>query len=586
MTLKDTHKKETLSDDHKLPFKPNEAGISSWLSGLPILDGKTSCEMLLSALQALQQTGIKSARRFEILELMRPHIDTLQNYFDNRLLNAAFPLTKELDYISQLQIQLYQQFAREYTSVCESDDFIPGTKWKHHVVALVLQRAFDFWGQVLYRRALAYRKVKSDFWLSVYSLAAIAEKYHLIETEIDGNKPNIPRNRAVQSLFKRILIFVLAHPNRFRQGEIIQIYALTEQFANLSTLQPYAENNAISNCFFIHLNKGVAPQHIKLLPPQNDGDLRFLHTRSIIDQIISAERSITLLNQPGLIKTKPSSRVLMSFIRNLATVKKRRFQRKSNESEHGLFIGLPDLIDALSVPSEQVHDIPALQKEIAENTQGSNTSTLPNTGLVSQENTELGEEKNSPVQANQNVLKIGSMLIDINCQSDQRIDIWEDSEISSDKNTRQIKFTAKLVDSSAKGHGLVWTDKTNPIIKVGEVVGIIREDSDIDVGAIRWIESIDDNTLAFGIELFSPLAEVVTIGLPNLPDTSVKALLLPEIVACQKPMSIILRSPLFKAGTWATLSIDGKEKIYRMEKLIETTAGFSHFTVDRPDSDD
>lgn len=585
MTLESTDDKTDYSRCHPLPFELNEADVSKWLTDLPIVDGKRSGELVLSALKGLNKLDLKAVLRLELLELFRPHLTTLDEYFDKQLMDAAFPLSNELDYVARLQIRLHQKLARGFTLVCESKEFKVHAKRKKQYAAFMLQRALISWDQVLFRTSLTYKTLNTEFWRCVYGLVCIAEDYELAEIAVDESRSGLSERYTVQSIFKRILVFVLAHPNRYRQREIEQIYVLTEQFVDHAILRLDIHSAINPADFFIDLSKPGPPQHIRYFKKQESGNLQFLETRPMLENIIKNRRSLTIRPQQGLLRTKPTMRVITAYIRSLVAAEKRRFQRISNESESNLFIGLADLIEALSACSGKSKEQVDQETGICEQVEAANTPESPNGNLHSVKNSQSDKDNN--VLSNPPITSkylLGGMLLDIEFQP-QCYDIWEESKGFQPGTTRQIEFTARLVDSSANGHRMVWTDKDNPIVKVGELMGIPGNGSNIEVGAIRWIKTNDKDVLTFGVELFSPRAEVGSIALPNCPETSIKVLLLPEIATCQQPMSVLLRSSVFKAGDWVNLTINGKNKIYRLEELLETTAGFSRLTLYRPNTD-
>ena len=152
------------------------------------------------------------------------------------------------------------------------------------------------------------------------------------------------------------------------------------------------------------------------------------------------------------------------------------------------------------------------------------------------------------------------------------IDIWK-------TNAPHSHITnMRLVDKSAKGYGLLWTDNLiRP--KVGSIIGITNKG--LTIGLIRWLAQSKETGMFMGVELMGNNATNVKISNPGYPDNSVYALFLLGSEADKRPASLILFNKDFKPNEFIFINKNHRNTRYRLTKQLHLTSFINHVEVVR-----
>ena len=150
--------------------------------------------------------------------------------------------------------------------------------------------------------------------------------------------------------------------------------------------------------------------------------------------------------------------------------------------------------------------------------------------------------------------------------------IWKtNSKISHVNNMR-------LVDKSAKGYGLLWTDNLiKP--KVGSIIGITN--NNLTVGLIRWLAQSKETGMFMGVELIGNNATTVKVSNPGFPDMTVYGIFLAGNEANKQPASLILFNKDFRPSEFIFIHKNHRNTRYRLTKQLHLTSFVNHVELVR-----
>ena len=103
---------------------------------------------------------------------------------------------------------------------------------------------------------------------------------------------------------------------------------------------------------------------------------------------------------------------------------------------------------------------------------------------------------------------------------------------------------------------------------------------------IRWIRQIDDAELELGVQILSPEARPVMVkewAKRRSKADFQRALLLPELKAIRKSVSLITSIRLYNSGEEILMHIPGKDVSITLQKIKQDSGSFVQFTFNNLD---
>jgi len=550
------------------PFALNLGSLRIWLDELPIINPVLSCEMLLQAFKSLDTNQIPGILRFQLIEEMRAWPSKLLSSHEDKLLDAKYPLNKNLHDLVGFSINFQRSLATAYIKIILSADFIAidGNETANSKVlfnsstqATVIHRTMESLGLVILKSAQSYQALPLDIWGEINSLFKLAQQNNITLLAISNAGFTQSDQSTIYSIYKCLHFFQLSSPNRFNQREINSIYKLlTESSGLLSLSRESAENNQISN-FFIDISSDKAADHISKLTNESEDNL-FFHTQPFLDHISSQD----VTNEPLLINTSNKDiRLPPHTIRRLLQcwnhLPARQFSRKTEQKEVTVYPNIQNVLKRLFNSAKNNNKKPTILNK-------SNISTLELIPLDANTPTVYTHTIRSE-QVVESLLKGGNMSI------------WD--KLPDQKPTGEAKhFKSHTTNTSAKGYQVNLDEQLASQIKVGDLTGISINDGELEIAVIRRMGTLENDSLSLGLELIAPHAEIVKILTKSTNVRSKYILLLPAIPAINQAISIISPSIIKLPDNIISLSFKGKKEDYRIQKLLESNSSFTHYTLE------
>ncbi|MDH3948896.1 MAG: hypothetical protein OEU74_08035, partial [Gammaproteobacteria bacterium] len=166
---------------------------------------------------------------------------------------------------------------------------------------------------------------------------------------------------------------------------------------------------------------------------------------------------------------------------------------------------------------------------------------------------------------------------------------------SPEKNQKQPDLSLGswlIINESASGYCLEYSDGNSTKAQVGELVGIRRRNNKQSwkwgIGVIRWMKFTTQQEMQLGIEMLNP--DAAAIGLRTAASESGKynfqrTLFLPEIPAIKQPATLITAPVPWRVGNKLMLNILGKDVRVALIHLVQNTGLFAQFQFEFLDSD-
>ena len=554
----------------ELPFEATPAAISEWIDALPVLNTVQTAEKIYRALQALNTLEIKPALHFELLEQLKETVYLLSPALEKYFLDTSFPLQKKELKLAKLSTHLHRELSSNYSLICKSEAFLDPEKFSPGQQASTIKCALHSLSLEQLLVAQRYEACSTRFWTQFYELLALTEQLNFQSTD---DTLVVQESNALELIAKRLLLFSLCNPNRFSQREIKGLYNLLGEHTELAKLDDQPTDCQSKKAgFFMMLDSSQSPQHISRLNlDSSSASVRYIHTNNLVIHLIDQFKTLLSSEQESCLIS--NRRMLGKIVRSLGAPERRRRQRHKSESPECTIIpGLENIITFLSE-----HEKPKTNKKLINpvRTASELWNDIPDFGIIplDENNLQIDHLRNN--QRDENVAN--TTLINSKYQVTSS-EIWGQGSLPTPK-TGIKPLDCKVLDVSTKGFHLLWVKEANAKIKVSEIISISQPGQPMKTGVVRWIEQDRESGLSFGIELLSPITQLVTASSPKQPDSEIKGILIHELPEVGIQQSLLISPSKYRTGSWVNVKNETVTRRYRLQKLLETSPSFVQFTL-------
>jgi hypothetical protein len=520
-----------LKNQPSLPFELNPAAASEWLDALPINNIRDCCRLFYPVLQALNARSLKPQIYFDILEKCRPVVLGLTRDLLAYFIDKPFPLESKNRKIASLCPRLHLELALSYRQIAESqsfpEDFTPDDR------VLIIGRALEHLAQSMLRAAQIYEAPTSSILSFAYTLYRIAEQQDLFKSKLETSAST---SASLTELFLRIVWFDLAAPNRLAQPDIQHLFDLLTTHSVESAIGTSSVSHGMRAffCFNPTEKHSIMPM-VPFLPPKSE--LRFLFPENLLPKLRKA-----LLTTD---KQKMTGRVLPRLGDRLPC----------QDKELGRKAKLISGMDRISTNLTRIE---------ARTVKFTASGMWPNANFL--QLAPSGEPIGSSVQStskSQGVIS-PSLVKSSDAPSDERFEKFLD-ERSVDVQVSDFP-------------GFYLLDLEKMIFKVGDLIALNTDDEVIQIGTVRGGQ-IRNGRFWYGFELLGNQPQLVRAH-GEKPGSSFRPALFFNATDDNAEKSIILDPIKWHGGEQLTISWLDQQHLYRIVKLLESTASFCHYMVE------
>jgi hypothetical protein len=552
-------------------FYLNEKETAEWIDGLPLANIGETARRLYQALQEFNQSAVAPAKRLAATERFRQPIDYVVDSLNKHYLDVGFPLSDKAHKIAELNRELHAGLATSYKSAISDIILANQEKTEQTALSLALHRAIHHLSVTILLSVLIYDSVPKRNWLELHILYRLARGYNLEALQVKDPLESRRIESSIDQIYRRILLFCLASPYKFRQRDNIQIYeALLDwvEYSRLSSLDETVSEQTI----FVAQNLDIPPCHGIWNSHNATGRLISLDVGELIRKLREQIENQSVTDQlPGAASLDKN--LLRELIRLWSSEQKRAFMRTNLNFELRVAVGIGNIHQLLQQseepksegPAASVKDLhkgpPILDKDF---------------GILSRFTLAPLERQNSPEIRRNDFEEFGPNSRDRDDFA-PLTSIWEDQYVGQ---RRAYTFVFQTLNESAGGYCLNWNGERIPKVLVGELIGIQSSlaSRQFGIGLIRWMKSHLNQGLQVGVQMIAPSATAVTARQNKASGLQPQnCLLLPEMDTSGQPTSLICPSLPFKVGDLLTLDDQGRKREIKLTRLLESSGAISQF---------
>jgi len=556
------------STNTEIPFAPDEASYSEWLDALSSESGYVICRRMTMALQAMNNMDLNPRFRFDCLYRALPLVKEVAERLENVYLDSGFPLTT--DEISSVEtlVWTYTQLTMSFSDLSYQLE-LRNDDWATEEQAQVLYLAMYAASQVLLHVSQVYTDVQKGFWLNCYRIYSRSEARGLLD--IPAFLLDI-KNKTIDSIFKQMLIFACCDTDCFRVREMKTLYDLLGECVDLVGLSTTIDPERVRGIFGLNMDCDESPKkNFERIPLQNT--VRYIDALPVVNFLITAV-------QQRKDKKSDYRFIDKELVFRVAEVLTKRHDRKytrlsTSENAKG-YIGFKPIVSVLAkiqgVDNETIRVKQMRDPRIAGKWEVPDLDLVPEGDEIAYNLKQKKEQRLAIDERAAKIHRLGALAT-------SNKNIWSKPE-TIDLLDEIPSGDFLILNGSIKGYALIWNPEEQRI-KVGELFAVKQQkDSRLEIGMIRRISRLKNESFKLGIELMGMKSELVWLiiqGINKQPGQM--AILIPADPVLRHPDSIVLGSHHLKPEQAVEIH-RGKEKLlYRVGRLLHVTAALQHFEL-------
>lgn len=536
----------------------NPAQVKLWAEALPATQIQQSSSILYKALPELSRLKTDPGKRLQMLESLRPYVQSciqgLSKDFLNKPLILPEEAVKSATVAQALQKHMTSAYELAARDICLNEK--KATAKMQEQLTLALHRATTGLGLQLLRSYQLYIPVQRKLWTQLHQLFQIAEYWKCTNTPVQDPSQLYSASSSIQQAYIRVLLLACTRPNQLRQTEVGAIYSALELWSVNANLIAGTKNR--ENLFVVNLSTDLPPMYKTRFRGSENNDIRELDTRKLISTLKHKVGDGSDHSKKLSVEINNS---ILNHLNNAWCINRQRhFERHLAKGKLEVIVGLSNLHFYLC------------------------DETPFKTFLIGGK----GSGKRASIR---------SSIDDIfdAKPTSAEVDPWADS---FDAGGNRMKYpeknsnkkvshdtpppqTVSVLDSSPGGYCLSWTENIPVQVRAGEVIGLRQKGGrSWSIGIIRWLSQLKGSS-HLGIQILSPHAEA--IGISAITKTGersdfLRALLLPEIKTTNQPASLLTASVPFQEQMKVTINQVGQERKAQLLHHLSATGAIAQFS--------
>lgn len=536
---------------------PTRQDMQAWLANLSMLNVGETARQLFTTLRQLADLDIEDSLRYELIEVLRPALHTINTSLSKHYINQNILLDERAERIADLGQQLRAYTATIYRTIAirlaeqvEQQGFslfgIGKKKQNQQLVGHSIHRCMTELVGLLYETQLLYLPTYKGLWSCLHQLLLLTRKSELNAHTLPDENQVYDSRLNIDQVYLRAVFLAVSNTNKLRQTEIKKLYQFSELWVSLIKLSKTPSGHDL---FLVDPSYDAPPMYITKYS-EVSSEAYYIDVRDLLQHFEGLTSSApNLLNkaEASLLSGSLKYHLILTFTAPL----ERSYARHPYQGTIDLALGLIGTHYQLADQQtfEDVIDSEHLNKVQIENlAQHTHTFGLAHTDSA---DTELHYTP-------------------------------QDAHIKQEATKEHLEtHQCAIVNISPGGYGVRWSGKTPSVLRTGELVSV-REPSDKSwhIGLIRWVKQKPNEGAEFGVEILSPRGK--SCGARVLRKDAeatdyLRALLLPEIKNLNRPATIITPTLAFKIGYKVIIRVGRDEVKAQLTREIMVTQSFSQF---------
>jgi hypothetical protein len=534
----------------------SEKGIVNWIANLPKANIGETARQLYQGLIEINQLEIAPDKRLAILEQIRPEVHYVCSALSKYYLGQSIVLEDKPRKVANLSQSLQNHLANGYKIVVAQERQI---RSRDHsaLIGLAIQRAMRGLCGPLLRAFQLYCPVADGVWLELHQLYQLARKRNLHQQPINDSESLEGKPLSIEQCYLIALLMGSARPNQMRQSAMGRLFVILEDWSRLANLLPPEDPKAL---FIVNPAMDCPPRYRSLILEEDPSNSLGLSTDRLVDSIkeymLNGGENHSGLRVPeGL-----GIEILQHVSQSWGDLAERTFNRVPGRGVLKISIGMSATHFRIA-QTTFAHFMSADEHEINPFTDAAQRSRQ--------------EGWNSAFDSGQPVDWQPGGVEQINYK-----DLGDNSGNEEGEEHYPI-HALPIVNHSPGGFCLTWPRDVPKQLQAGELLGIQEEsDQDWSLAVVRWIRQVRGGGTQMGVELVAPHCTPCALKLirkTEQPSQYLRALILPEVTAIDRPSTIITPRMPFSVNSKVMILQGNREVRAHLTDRIAASGSFSQF---------
>ncbi|GGD00591.1 hypothetical protein GCM10007418_19820 [Halopseudomonas salina] len=533
----------------------SEKGIVHWIANLPKANIGETARQLYQGLIEINQLEISPEKRLAILEQIRPQVHYVCSALSRYYLGQSIVLEDKPRKVANLSQSLQNHLANGYKIVVAQERQV---RSRDHgpIIGLAIQRAMRGLCGPLLRAFQLYCPVADGVWVELHQLYQLARKRNLHLQPIQDNESLEGKPLSVEQCYLIALLMGSARPNQMRQSAMGKLFAVLEDWSKLASLLPPDDPKTL---FIINPTMDCPPRYRSLIRDEDLSESLGLSTDKLVGAIkeymLNGESKTGLRVPDGL-----GVEMLQHLSQSWGDLAERTFNRVPGRGTLKISIGMS-----------------ATHFRIAQNTFAN---------FISADERDINPFSDSAQRARQegwsSAFDGGGQSVDWEPSNVEQINYNELGDNSADEGEEHYPIHAlPIVNHSPGGFCLTWPKEVPKQLQAGELLGVQEEsDQDWSLAVVRWIRQVRGGGTQMGVELIAPHCTPCAAKLirkTEQPSQYLRALILPEVTAIDRPATIITPRVPFSVNSKVMILQGNREIRGHLTDRVAASGSFSQF---------
>lgn len=544
--------------------------LMEWVAALPMMNVGETSRQVFQTLQEIGRLNIDEVMRFELLEILRPTVHALGTALAKHYLNQSVMLPDRATKVATLAQAMQSHLANGYKLVA----LATLEKLTHHkrdveimkLAAQALHRSISELTGNLLRSTQLYLNTPPRLWLELHTLyLAAVENQMATSLRITDSAHRHTDKSTIEDAYKRALLLATCKPNKLRQGEIAQVYELSELWAPLVSLKEFSTT---SELFVFDLSTDAPPTYRSLAQASDAAHVRAIDPPALVERL----NELKLTIQSGT-RAHGEAALSLSLLQHLilawSELSERSFSRVTHDGTLQASLGLTATHYFMS--GGQDFDIMMMgdQGRFQMVADSDNPFLKAKPITVHRPDERTGKD----------VWSLAFGNTDTEPKEREIAEKLQDKQAAT--ASRYESHTCQIINISPGGYCIEWSGEVPAGVRAGEILGLHEESQPgWSVGVIRWVKQLPGHGAQLGIEVLAPKAK--PCGARVIKKTGdateyMRTLLLPELKAINRPATLITPALTFRSGYKLVLNLDGEEVKAHLMQQVSATPSFCQF---------
>ena len=504
----------------------------AWLATLvdqPLMD---SARAIYTAIYGSNRVRLDDDERLKLLEVYgeKLHPVLVSLAFDYN--EVKLPLTEAARESANLSRDLLIEYAYGYKIILldKANKLLLFSAKRQ--LPVLLHRAMTALSDLLTLSYKTYTPTPAGVWHEIHQIFHYAQFHALHDQPLEGGR--YPESSSISVVYKQALLLALADPYRLMPGEVDKVANIVSHFSGGAIIMPFSADLSGAGLFLVQSDSDRAPKAFaassNVTPAPIDKVISTANLSFTLSELIhQLEAGVPLksLALPFVGTSAQASDLLRRLSRAWSLPPKRAFNRQATAAVAEICAGLKALSHYLRLQADPILN--------ADRARFRSATTMSLKAVAEGSSAEVRPE-----------------FLTNNCE---------------------------ILNQSASGLALRKTPDSQPLVAVGEIIGVKLPDKDSwNVGAARWVQSNDAQEIELGIQLIAPSGIPLLIEAASGPLTRKhEALLLPGMEALRQTPTILAPRDTYREGMEYKLEHDDRIDRIKATRLVEQTTHFELF---------